>query len=146
MTYMAEERWHDCQLVHYTQLWSLSPATTCISSTSAWVTPITRNILITHKNSSVHFQCRSGTSPYSDNSSMAPVSVWEHCMNGQQCHAKILTASPLGEWKRPSGCPWITWISSPTTAHCLKQWTQLRISHYRGCWLQVALCTANGAS
>jgi len=96
MTYMAEERWHDCQLVHYTQLWSLSPATTCISSTSAWVTPITRNILITHKNSSVHFQCRSGTSPYSDNSSMAPVSVWEHCMRGQQCQCQDFNCIATG--------------------------------------------------
>jgi len=57
---------------------------------------------------------------------------------------KILTASPLENWRRPLGRPRTTWMKTtqPDLNHWTSPWTkQLRIIH-RGEWcLRLALCT-----
>ena len=57
------------------------------------------------------------------------------------------------DWKRPRGCPRITWMKtvlndldlSPTISRWLKQSTWLRITRSGDCWVQVVLCTHSGA-
>jgi len=53
------------------------------------------------------------TSPYLDYPSTASLSVWTHCAIDDSADAKkILTALPPEDWKRPLGCPRITWMKT----------------------------------
>jgi len=70
------------------------------------------------------------------------------CLFGTSCEWVIVvmsrTAFPLGDWKRPAGHAWITWmktvvedLKSYNLWHWLKQSTWLRTSRSGGCWLLV---------
>jgi len=76
----------------------------------------------------------------------SPESFWAHCVYGWQTDAKrILSTLPPEDWRRPWGCPRVTWLSTiqriwdPTISNCLKQWIWPRTGLCGGCGWRTAL-------